>query len=64
MEKLIHCRNSECLHYYEDGYWYNKKMVIIDENGNCESFEKGINEMYAIDDETYKEIIKENEKGL
>ena len=46
MDKLIHCRNSKCKNYYEDGCFSKEKMIVIDEDGKCESFEEGLFERY------------------
>lgn len=44
---MIHCRNSSCEHYFEDVCMINyEKTVVVDENGKCETFEKGEHEGY------------------
>jgi hypothetical protein len=46
MDKIIHCRNTECKNYYEDGCFIKDRMIVIDEKGKCESFIKGLFEGY------------------
>lgn len=45
---FIHCRNSKCINYFEDSCIpnLNGEMTIINESGECERFEFGINEGY------------------
>lgn len=42
------CMNSECKHYWEDNCMknINEERIEIDENGKCETFEKGISDLY------------------
>lgn len=46
MDKIVHCRNSSCKNYYEYGCFSDKRMIVIDEKGKCESFEIGLFEGY------------------
>jgi hypothetical protein len=45
---FIHCRNSKCKKYYEDGCTdnVNNIMVIFNEEGKCESQEEGTSDWY------------------
>ena len=49
MSSYIHCENTECKHYFEDNCILNldRKMICIDREGKCESFEQGKNEGYV-----------------
>jgi hypothetical protein len=50
MKFKIKCHNDECKHYFEDGcYNTDVKTIVLDEDGKCENFEDGINEMYSHD---------------
>lgn len=46
------CWNSNCKHYFEDLCMKNlsEEHIHINENGNCETFEHGINEGYSWED--------------
>jgi len=49
LSSYIHCENTECKHYFEDNCILNldRKMICIDREGKCESFEQGKNEGYV-----------------
>jgi CTP:phosphocholine cytidylyltransferase-like protein len=42
------CMNSNCKYYWEDCCMRNiyEERIVIDSDGNCETFEEGINELY------------------
>jgi hypothetical protein len=42
------CMNSDCKYYWEDNCMrnINEERIEIDENGKCETFEEGVNELY------------------
>lgn len=42
------CMNSECKYYWEDNCMRNmqEERIEINEEGKCETFEKGVNELY------------------
>lgn len=42
------CQNSNCKYYWEDNCMrnINEERIEIDEEGKCETFEAGINELY------------------
>ena len=57
MNYLIHCKNDKCKHYFEDGCFNDEtKMIVIDENGNCESFKQGKSELYETNTIDLKDI--------
>lgn len=60
MKFMIHCRNDKCKFYYEDGCFNDEvKTIVLDENGICETFEKGEHVGYKIDiDKIDKEDIE------
>ena len=45
---FVHCRNSKCVNYYEDGCMrdLNGKMVVLNEDGQCEDYKAGVNDAY------------------
>lgn len=46
------CMNDKCKHYWEDNCIrnINEERIEIDENGKCETFEEGINELYKLEE--------------
>ena len=63
MTYLIHCRNSKCKFYFEDGCFNNQvKTIVLDENGLCETFVEGTHELYKLTGGTMDECDGENEK--
>lgn len=47
------CMNHKCKHYFEDNCIrnINEERIEINENGQCETFEEGINEWYTLSEE-------------
>ncbi|KYH35861.1 hypothetical protein CLTEP_02540 [Clostridium tepidiprofundi DSM 19306] len=54
---FIHCQNDKCKYYWEDMCTLNmkEKLVCLDKNGKCFSFEEGISEWYKEAEESEKE---------
>lgn len=48
MDLKLMCFNPSCKHYFEDLciVSLNEERHIINEDGKCESYEKGLNEGY------------------
>lgn len=54
------CMNDKCKHYWEDNCMrnINEERIVIDENGKCETFEQGINEIYTKEEFINLNMIK------
>lgn len=48
------CMNSKCKYYWEDrcSKNINEEMMVIDTNGKCKTFERGVSEWYKQSEET------------
>jgi hypothetical protein len=44
------CMNSRCKFYWEDNCTRNlgEERIVIDSNGNCETFEEGVCDWYEL----------------
>ena len=60
------CMNDECKYYYEDSCTRNleEKRIVIDVNGNCETFEVGKSDYYLKEEEANLIEDLKNEGGL
>lgn len=47
------CWNSSCIHYFEDlcTSEMGGRCILLDNNGKCQNFKKGVNEMYLFPEE-------------
>lgn len=64
---FIHCQNSRCKFYWEDSCTKNleSKMVSLDNNGICFTFELGVSDYYYEEkmnkaEEMLKQITRED----
>ncbi|NHI48066.1 hypothetical protein FDE94_09315 [Clostridium botulinum] len=48
----LSCSNTNCKNYYEHmclKEWRENQVMFLNENGQCEHFEKGVNDTYNIE---------------